>query len=608
MSFAYIDSQGKEVQIPSADALRLRIELGAIKDATEFYDAAQDRWAPARDHEIYRTLKREVEESSVTGFVAPPPSTLEPPPPPPPAEEPVPPAPDPTPSAPDPTSPTPDQEAVADPRTGPAEESSADPREGPAEEFAIEEDVFGEFTLDDLPEPGYDLGVDDDFGSADDDDFDFGGEGLTLADTTEAETPGVAGGTTGEAGVAGGGMSDADEPDTEVDDLDLEVSDFGVAGDADLEAPEAEATPRWDVSSDLADTADPTPLEKEPDFGMAFEGGAADDEYDDDDGTDTTVEPLDVESSDMSSYDPDAGSSWIEEEAGADETFSRAGPGPLEEERRDPYERDIRRTSAPPPRREVTPAGNGLGRLVAIVAVLAAVVAGGFFVARNGGEDSAEAVEQIVLPELSAELQPQLRALAQRASRRTVAAFDSLPARVALPESPSIDWLSGEYLAQVSRYDAIEQYWNDLDALLQRMIAEEDALWTGAFEEEVEAANMSADNAGAVLERGLAGWEAAGADRDIVYEQLRRVIETSLDLHAFLRSNEAEIQYTPAAAGRDRDPVLEAVPSSEELGEEMWARVGAITNALDALGYLQQVETEPLLEVVKEKLVATGIR
>jgi hypothetical protein len=35
MRFAYMDSQGNEVPIPSIDALALRIELGAISADTE---------------------------------------------------------------------------------------------------------------------------------------------------------------------------------------------------------------------------------------------------------------------------------------------------------------------------------------------------------------------------------------------------------------------------------------------------------------------------------------------------------------------------------------------------------------------------------------------
>ena len=58
MRFAYIDSNGNEVPIPSVDALALRIELGAIKDDTELYDAHADQWGPAHPHEIFHTLSR----------------------------------------------------------------------------------------------------------------------------------------------------------------------------------------------------------------------------------------------------------------------------------------------------------------------------------------------------------------------------------------------------------------------------------------------------------------------------------------------------------------------------------------------------------------------
>ena len=70
MRFAYIDSQGNEVSIPSVDALALRIELGAIGPETQLYDEQADHWAPANTHEIFHTLSRAQDDD---GFVAPPP-------------------------------------------------------------------------------------------------------------------------------------------------------------------------------------------------------------------------------------------------------------------------------------------------------------------------------------------------------------------------------------------------------------------------------------------------------------------------------------------------------------------------------------------------------
>jgi hypothetical protein len=77
MRFAYIDSHGNEVPIPSVDALALRIELGAIGPETQLYDAQADHWAPASTHEIFHTLSR---DSQGDGFVAPPPVAPPPPP------------------------------------------------------------------------------------------------------------------------------------------------------------------------------------------------------------------------------------------------------------------------------------------------------------------------------------------------------------------------------------------------------------------------------------------------------------------------------------------------------------------------------------------------
>jgi hypothetical protein len=86
MRFAYIDSHGNEVPIPSVDALALRIELGAIGPDTQLYDAQADHWAPASTHEIFHTLSR---DQGADGFMAPPPVA---PPPPAPTPTPAPPA------------------------------------------------------------------------------------------------------------------------------------------------------------------------------------------------------------------------------------------------------------------------------------------------------------------------------------------------------------------------------------------------------------------------------------------------------------------------------------------------------------------------------------
>lgn len=58
MRFSYIDSEGKEIEVDSVESLALRVELGAIAPDTRLYDAVADRWAPAKEHPVFRSLSR----------------------------------------------------------------------------------------------------------------------------------------------------------------------------------------------------------------------------------------------------------------------------------------------------------------------------------------------------------------------------------------------------------------------------------------------------------------------------------------------------------------------------------------------------------------------
>ena len=138
--------------------------------------------------------------------------------------------------------------------------------------------------------------------------------------------------------------------------------------------------------------------------------------------------------------------------------------------------------------------------------------------------------------------------------------------------------------------------------------ASENALFREALLAQLDTANLTASDSVAIRDRALAGFQAAGADRRVVYDQLQEVAERSVVLHEFLLANEDLIEYEPAGSGISRDPVLEAVPATEALGDEMWEMVGSITDAMDALGYLDRIDTERLLGVFLEKLEATAIR
>jgi hypothetical protein len=606
MSFAYIDSQGKEVPIPGPDALRLRIELGAITDSTQFYDAGSDRWAPASEHEIYRQLQRDISSSQSGGFTAPLPSAIGPEPP----------------SDSDPTA-VPDGSISDGSSSGGLGEGPSDP------------DTFEPWD----PEPVESLGIgpalDEIVASGADDDpshdelfypqgasadeLDAGMDGFTLADldapvivdddepATSFDDPrdadpveaagapghGPADGAASEAGFAdpesggfdfGFGALEVEEEEKDEEEEDEDEDEAAAVGglDPDLLGSASSAGRSSIPVAGAALAGDDT-----PDFGMAFEGGAPDDDF----AAATEVEESVHAPSDDSPVAPDEASADGSE--GAD----------------DPYRRTVRERRGPrskPPRRPGE--GGGAGKLVAVVVGLVVVAGGAWFVTGGSGENGASAEPVVELPDLPAELEPQLRTLARSASEATVAEFDSIPARLALAAEPAERWLSGPYLANASAFPGVLDYWEGVGTLLDEMIATEDALWETAFERALDSATVAPGAEGPLRNRALAGWAAAAPDRAAVHAELRGIVDASLELHAFLLRNEASITYAPGTGGGAGDPVLEAVPDTPELGDAMWDLVGDITVALDALGYLQQVETESLMDRVKAKLVATGFR
>lgn len=543
MRFIYIDSQGNEVNIPSVDALRLRIELGAIVDTTQFHDAGTGRWAPASEHEIYRTLKRELAGQESEGFVAPPPPGVEKP-----------------------------EEDVPDPE---AAESRPSGGSEPEEEDGTEL---------------LDLGVD----------FGLVPEELPTVqepDEAVAEAPGEEG--AGEA-VAG----------EEVDGEDGE-------GEGEERRPEAA-----EEDSFLA-----TPMDE-----LMGEGAAAGEEPD----SPWPGDPhgMELEQSLSDSWEqgqpPEGGDSASREEEalhaapGEEESFHGwGGEGEGEEalaEDEEPVPREVRMPVPPPssprprnapPSRKLTRARTpGAERIALVVLLVLLVGAGGWYgwqyVSTTfmgfGGEPEVE------LPEIPDELLPRVRQLAARASEEMARGIAELPEREVIPAEPSDDWLAGVYLARASEYPGVQEYWESVRNFVIVARAADLPLFREAFRREVEEANLTADNAALIRNRGIAGFMAAAPDRRTVFNELEAVAEAALALHTFLLANEEDISFEPATGGVSRDPVLEAVPASPELGEAMWERVGAITNALDALGYLDQIDTERLLGAFLEKLEATGIR
>lgn len=624
MRFAYIDSQGKEVSIPSADALRLRIELGAIVDSTMFHDASTDKWAAASDHEIYRTLKREIDGDDGSGFIAPPPPTLG-------VASAEPPAPTVADEAATPEEARVDEPVVeasiADlaPDEPVVEASIADlaPDE-PVEEAvmdlsALEPDeapVLADEPIEAAIEPPADEMSD--FSSFGDLTLDDGMDGLQDDAVEGAESP-AADASPDPMDFDLGGLSVMDDDEADEDDAEAEeesgfdmggFGDLALADDEPADEPAADEAARWDVSADLAGAIpgadfgqdELVPQDEAP---TGFEGG------------------LEVETFDASA-DADEAPSWLADDSpqsaavgGQEPAYGAADSGPVDEdglparpEQPEGEEAPARPKRTPPPQRKLTPAkSGGIGTILMFLALLGVVGTAGWFGFQMLGSDGGDSEEStVVLPEIPANLEPQLRQLAARANLYMVSAMQSLPEREAIPDEPPSDWLLGIYLGNASRYPEVVDYWQAYQSLLREVQARDDQFFEEGFAGELAAANLSATNNELLDARALAGFEAALRDRQLVYSQLQQVITAALDLHQFLVDNETDISYEPAAGGLSRDPVLEAVPVTEALGNSMINQMAAISGALDELGFLDRITTDQLLAVFFEKLQVTSIR
>ena len=563
MRFAYIDSQGNEVPIPSVEALGLRIELGAIGPDTELYDAQADRWGPAHTHEIFHTLFR---DSGEGGFVAPPPPVAPPQPP----DEPEPP---------------------------PAGGSTDEDLSKLGEELGI------------LPEeprkPVADAPAGSDFGA----DLDFG---LTLTDAPAPPPPPPAAAPRDEAR--------APEPTAPGDEEG--AMEFGTLTPLDL-----------DQVEDLREWGEPLTPQDSPFVTGSSAGGDA--PFPGENVMDFTSGPLDGGGdADPSGRGlaPDAPPAWMEQDGpawGGEEEVGtmRFGPGgadldgdldaflapttPPPAPRPRP-ERPEPRTRPSPPRRVQRRAPAVIGWIL----VLALVGAGGWFgwkalggfLARGGDDTATAELPPVTIPSIPAALEPRMRALGNAALDGTIRALHGIPGEMKLEEEPRNDWLSGSYLANASKFPDIEAYWTGIDSLVDRVRDTDTRVFHEQYVARLDSAGIEGDTASILLARADSGFLATRADRFEAYAEMDDLVNAALDLHQFLLRNEADIEYAPAAGGYSRDPVLEAVPASKALGEEMWGMVDRITEALDALGSLDKVTTDRLAGVLLDRVRQAGFR
>jgi hypothetical protein len=578
MRFAYIDSQGNEVSIPSVDALALRIELGAIGPDTELYDAQADRWGPAQTHEIFHTLSRDTGGDG--SFVAPPPPVAPPPVAPPPVEPPpveLPPPPVPRPPAGPPPHLRDEFMSLEEPAPEPA----------PAAESA----TF------DFSAP---MGVEGSAGGQD-----------QAPDFTLAPSPPPAAKAPPKAPPAGEAA------------LDFSMPSEPAPPQKPKKKEEAETPAAFDFGGGLELAPDPfsapEPSSKPP--AMDFSPGSA-----------VGGSTMDLEQP-MSTFTPDGPPAWMKEEgpppkaapapdAGAMDVGRRAAadegaPPPRRraaaaaaaegEAAAEPKERSQPRTRPSPPKRTRSRSYTPL--ILGVVGV-AVVGAGGFFgwkafQARRSApppEETAPALPAVVIPSIPAELLPRMRDLGELALGDMLAELGTAEAKLAIPAEPNGDWLAGIYLADASRFRDVQAFWEGIGAFVNQVRESDTRVFHERYQARLAEAGVAADTAAILLERADSGFLATREDRFEAYALMDDLVNAALDLHEFLLANEARIDYAPAAGGMSRDPVLEAVPQTKELGEEMWDRVDRITAALDAMGTLDKVTTERLTAVLFDRI------
>jgi hypothetical protein len=564
MRFAYIDSQGNEVAIPSVDGLALRIELGAISEDTDLYDAQAGRWGPAHTHEIFHTLSRHPEDD---GFVPPPMA-----PPPPAFEAPaaeateveVPPVEAPMTEEPEPVAePEPEIMASAAPDTVPDEEA---PLFDLVDGLGFEDPEVSEPKAVEAETP--EAGGEDTFGS--------GGLDLTLADAAEDDAF--------DFGDFSGGLELDDDEEDEDD-----------AGTMDFAA--------------LLEPADPIDIESPMDFATGGDVGGG----------------LELETP-MSEFTPDAPPAWMEQdgpgsgdddgsiafeapEAPAASSPAAAPPGKDADDDLPKARREPRSRPSPPKRRRKAPVGAILGVVGVVV-----VGGGGFFAwsAISGGEGASDdqrvALRAVVIPDIPAELLPQMRDLAESALADMVTDLTGRSEALDIPPEPRSEWLGGNYLSNASQFGDIEEFWLGIERFVDEVRSSDTDLFNAKYQDQLSGAGLDAETSALMAERADSGFAAARDGRFEVYSLMDDLVNASLDLHLFLMDNEADIQWAPASAGFSADPVLEAVPATKALEEDMLNRITEITRSLADLGALGRVTRERLFAVLFDRIRSAGIQ
>ena len=317
----------------------------------------------------------------------------------------------------------------------------------------------------------------------------------------------------------------------------------------------------------------------------------------------------------MSAFQPDSPPGWMAEGSqGGGMDFS-AGPAAEGAEARRAPAASAPKRDRPVPRDRPSPPKfknqRSLSGPIVLVVLLLALGVGGYvgwpLLSARLSQPEEPVRPAMVMPALPAELLPRMRSLAEGAFADAIAEVDANTTAADTPEEPDQQWLAGNYLANAGQFASVAAFWTGIEDFMRGVRAADWQLYHDKLVARAGAERLAADTAAMILERADSGLVAAQAMRQGAYATMDDLVDAALGLHEFLVANEANIEYRPATTST-ADPILEAVPSTQAIGDQMLEMVDRITGALAELGSLDRVTRDRLTSALVARLQQTGMQ
>ncbi len=208
---------------------------------------------------------------------------------------------------------------------------------------------------------------------------------------------------------------------------------------------------------------------------------------------------------------------------------------------------------------------------------------------------------------LSDQLKTEAFFLAARAQEDAFTSLDSIRRNLGVDAAPPSAWMEGIYFAHASRYPAAQSYWERYGSYMRYGQRELPVLFEAALRRQVARSAIVPSAQEEVIALVLSDFEGRLPAMTSAFADLIGLADAALELHSFLVLKEDEIEYTPfTRSGVSRDPIVEAVPATEQTRVDFWKRLEGVTDRLEALGTLERVTTSRLQESLLDRLREVG--